>query len=242
LTDLHDGLGSTVGLTDEGGDVVASYGYDAFGAIRSQTGSSPNEFTFTGEQVDGTGLHYLRARYYDPSIGRFLTQDPFGGWVSGPQSQNPYAYVMNNPALLIDPFGLCSAEGSSFNSWLTPTPTPPACRGYLAPAPEPLPRPCPPGEVCPARGGAGMVCIERGNAFWLFNTLWDIVTNDIVMRVAQGYLTGTRCVTDPVVLGAGLYASVLTEEPLAFFLVVGVGCGGVVATEQITGVDPLHPS
>jgi len=102
----HDGLGSTVGLIDEDGDVVASYGYDAFGAIRSQTGSSPNEFTFTGEQVDGTGLQYLRARYYDPSTGRFLTRDPFPGWTMAPQTMNRYAYVVNNPVRFMDPLGL----------------------------------------------------------------------------------------------------------------------------------------
>ena len=115
---------------------------DAFGEVRTKTGPLSTGFVFTGEQRDGeSDLYYLRARYYDPSIGRFLTQDPFGGWAAMPQSQNPYAYVMNNPAFYVDPLGLCSAEGSSFNSWLTPTPTPPACRGYLAPAPEPLPRP-----------------------------------------------------------------------------------------------------
>ncbi len=70
-----------------------------FGAIRSQSGSSPNEFKFTGEQVDSTGLQYLRARYYDPAIGRFLSQDPVPGG-------NLYAYVGNNPVLLVDPYGL----------------------------------------------------------------------------------------------------------------------------------------
>lgn len=53
---LYDGLGSVTDLTDDYGDVVDGYTYDVFGAIRSQAGSSPNEFTFTGEQVDATGL------------------------------------------------------------------------------------------------------------------------------------------------------------------------------------------
>ncbi len=78
-----------------------------FGAIRSQTGSSPNEFKFTGEQVDGTGLQYLRARYYDQATGRFLTHDPLSGWAQRPQTQNPYPYVTNNPLNLRDPYGLC---------------------------------------------------------------------------------------------------------------------------------------
>jgi RHS repeat-associated protein len=104
---LYDGLGSTTDLTDDGGDVLASYGYDVFGAIRGQTGSSPNEFTFTGEQVDGTGLQYLRSRYYDPASGRFLGRDPLPGWAQRPQTQNPYPYVMSNPLNLRDPYGLC---------------------------------------------------------------------------------------------------------------------------------------
>lgn len=53
-----------------------TYEYDVFGNIRSQTGASANEFTYTGEQVDTTEMQYLRARYYDPAVGRFLSQDP----------------------------------------------------------------------------------------------------------------------------------------------------------------------
>jgi RHS repeat-associated protein len=211
-----------------------------FGAIRSETGRQANDYRFTGQQLDvASDLYYLRARYYDPSIGRFMTQDPFTGSMTSPQSMNRYAYAQNNPTLLIDPFGLCSAEGGSFSNWLTPTPTPKACSGRLVPAPEPLPKPCPPGDVCPSAPDAGMVCIEKGNAFWPFETLWDIATNDIVMRVAQGYLTGFRCVANPMVLSAGLYATALTGAPIVGVVVVGLGCGGVVATEQITGVDPL---
>jgi RHS repeat-associated protein len=64
---------------------------------------------FTGEQRDSeSDLYYLRARYYDPSIGRFLTQDPLRGWSRAPKTQNRYPYVMNSPANLRDPYGLCS--------------------------------------------------------------------------------------------------------------------------------------
>jgi RHS repeat-associated protein len=58
-------------LTDAAGDVDTAWDYDVFGAVRNLTGSQPNDFTFAGEQVDGsTGLQYLRARYYDPEVGR----------------------------------------------------------------------------------------------------------------------------------------------------------------------------
>jgi RHS repeat-associated protein len=79
---------------------VASYGHDVFGAIRSQSGSSDNYWLFTGEQLDSDeGLYYLRARYYDPETGRFLSQDPL-------PLGNLYAYVGNNPVNRVDPSGL----------------------------------------------------------------------------------------------------------------------------------------
>jgi RHS repeat-associated protein len=84
--------------------VTGTYAYDAFGAIRAQTGSSPNEFKFTGEQVDATGMEYLRVRYYDQATGRFLSQDPV------PFLQR-YAYVGSNPANLTDPYGLFPCPG-----------------------------------------------------------------------------------------------------------------------------------
>jgi RHS repeat-associated protein len=75
---LVDGLGSTVNLCNEDGDVVGGYLYDAYGNVRSQSGSE-TEFSFAGEQNDPNDLGYLRARYYDPEIGRFLSGDPLGG-------------------------------------------------------------------------------------------------------------------------------------------------------------------
>jgi RHS repeat-associated protein len=105
---LTDGLGSTLALTDEAGDLVNTYDYDVFGASRAETGSQANDFTFTGEQVDaGTGLQYLRARYYDVKTGRFASRDPLSGIMGLPPSQNRFPYVMNAPTNLLDPSGLC---------------------------------------------------------------------------------------------------------------------------------------
>jgi RHS repeat-associated protein len=96
-----NGLGSTMALTDADGDVVNTYDYDVFGGIRDSSGAQPNEFRFTGEQWDdATSLQYLRARYYDPSVGRFLSEDPLS-------AGNLYAYVANNPLVYVDPLGLC---------------------------------------------------------------------------------------------------------------------------------------
>jgi RHS repeat-associated protein len=84
--------------------VIGTYEYDAFGSVRTHTGVS-TEWTFTGEQNDPASLEYLRARYYDPAIGRFLSRDPFAGLVAVPQSLNRYACVLSNPLLYRDPFG-----------------------------------------------------------------------------------------------------------------------------------------
>jgi RHS repeat-associated protein len=86
-------------MTDGSGNSVASYGYDVFGAIRSQSGSSDHPWLFTGEQLDAdSDMYYLRARYYDPATGRFLSQDPV-------TAVNLYAYVRNNPLRFMDPTG-----------------------------------------------------------------------------------------------------------------------------------------
>jgi RHS repeat-associated protein len=85
------------------GRLLAAHDYDPFGVPRSNI-STP--FGYTGQQWDGgVGLLYLRARYYDPQLGRFLSRDPFPGLLTIPQSLHPYAYVFNNPATLRDPSG-----------------------------------------------------------------------------------------------------------------------------------------
>ena len=104
LFPFYDGLGSTTDLVDGSANVIGTYRYDVFGAIRSQTGSSPNQWLFTGEQRDGdSDMYYLRARYYDPPTGRFLSQDPA-------HAGHPYVYAANNPVLLIDPYGLDACD------------------------------------------------------------------------------------------------------------------------------------
>ncbi|MDQ7247295.1 RHS repeat-associated core domain-containing protein [Dongia sedimenti] len=99
LTDL---LGSTVALADSAGVVQTSYGYDPYG-VSSQTGAAnDNPYQFTGRQNDGTGLYYYRARYYNPSWGRFINEDPIG--LAGGVSL--YAYAGGSPIGLSDPLGL----------------------------------------------------------------------------------------------------------------------------------------
>jgi RHS repeat-associated protein len=106
---LTDGLGSTMNLCDASGNELVTYAYDVFGALRSQTGSSDNDRLFTGEQRDEeSGYDYLRARYYDPEVGRFLSSDPLGGG---------YPYGANNPANLVDPSGLTEERVDVCTDW-----------------------------------------------------------------------------------------------------------------------------
>ncbi|TAE47304.1 MAG: hypothetical protein EAZ88_25620, partial [Oscillatoriales cyanobacterium] len=101
-----DGIGSTRAITDSVGLVTDRYTYDAFGGLLNQTGTFGNSFQFAGEQRDSsTGLDYMRARYYDPSLGRFISKDAFSGFLSDPYSQHDYQYAHANPVRFTDPTG-----------------------------------------------------------------------------------------------------------------------------------------
>jgi len=99
-----DGLGSITSLSDSSGSIANTYTYNSFGNSIDSSGSVINPFRFTGREYDSeTGLYFYRARYYDPSTGRFLSEDPIR-FVS--QSVNFYTYVANDPVDSWDPFGL----------------------------------------------------------------------------------------------------------------------------------------
>ncbi|MGE0598406.1 MAG: RHS repeat domain-containing protein [Dehalococcoidia bacterium] len=103
---LADGLGSTMAVVDASGNSQKSYEYDVYGEVTGGSGSLGNEFDFAGQQTDGTGLQYLRARYYDPETGTFLSRDPMATnpeWVAP-----PFGYSYSNPASRVDPLGLDS--------------------------------------------------------------------------------------------------------------------------------------
>lgn len=105
---LPDGTKSNEVLTDSSGNSANTYKYDVFGGVRNTPGSSPKtDFRYAAEQFDDTlGLIYLRARYYDPATGRFLSKDPAGGKLSSPITQNKYVYAGANPVNGGDPTGL----------------------------------------------------------------------------------------------------------------------------------------
>ena len=98
---LADGLGSTLALADATGALQTQYTYEPFGNT-TIAGSSSNSLQYTGRENDGTGLYYYRVRYYNPAIGRFISEDPIG-FLGG---INEYVYVDDDPMDFIDPFGL----------------------------------------------------------------------------------------------------------------------------------------
>lgn len=131
----HDALGSVVSVTDSSGAGQWAYSYEPFGSARTTSKLNPlaptNPMRFTGEYLDPTGLYHLRARQFDPSIGRFTTTDPLAptGWIPYTSS---YAYVRNLPTRLTDPSGLCAyISDPSMSDYLMDIACPPPGFGYM---------------------------------------------------------------------------------------------------------------
>jgi RHS repeat-associated protein len=102
-----DALGSVTSLSNAAGTLAQSYTYDSFGKQTASSGSLTNPFQYTARESDTeTGLYYYRARYYDASSGRFISEDPIGfrGGI------NKYGYVLNRPVVFSDPLGLCQID------------------------------------------------------------------------------------------------------------------------------------
>jgi RHS repeat-associated protein len=101
-----DGHGSVRFLTSSTGAVTDTYDYDAFGDLIAQTGTTPNNYLFAGEQFDpALGIYYNRARYYDQRQGRFWTMDTYEGDPESPASLHKYLYASANPVDRFDPSG-----------------------------------------------------------------------------------------------------------------------------------------
>ena len=98
--------GDVVNLTDSTGAITKSYKYDAFGVEQNVDDADNNAFRYCGEYYDSeSGTIYLRARYYDPTIGRFISRDSVTGENTDPLSLNLYTYCHNNPIIGTDPSG-----------------------------------------------------------------------------------------------------------------------------------------
>ena len=102
---LGEALGSVRQLEDAGRSVTLAKGYQPYGEVMDSAGSAATAYGFTGEWTDSSELVYLRARYYDPGTGRFMTKDTWGGDKNRPLSLNDWIYVEDNPIIRIDPSG-----------------------------------------------------------------------------------------------------------------------------------------
>jgi len=100
---LTDAFGNTIALADPSGAVQIENTYEPFGKTTATGISSTNPFQFTGRENDDTGLYYYRARYYHPTLQRFISEDPIE--LRG-EDINLFSYVFNSPLNLTDPLGL----------------------------------------------------------------------------------------------------------------------------------------
>jgi RHS repeat-associated protein len=100
-----DHEGSTDVITDSSGNIVWDGDYEAFGSVVRSNGTIRFDASYTGKEFDtDTGLYYFNARWYDPTLGRFITEDP------ARDGNNWFAYVGNNPMSRVDPNGLLDIQ------------------------------------------------------------------------------------------------------------------------------------
>ncbi|MEJ9207045.1 RHS repeat-associated core domain-containing protein, partial [Paenibacillus larvae] len=112
----YDRRGSTVALTASTGEVTDRYVYGPYGELLRKTGDTKQPFLYNGRDgvvTDDNGLYYMRARYYNPDIKRFINRDVLTGSISVGQTLNRYAYVNGNPVSYVDPFGLSRDSDTS---------------------------------------------------------------------------------------------------------------------------------
>ena len=120
LTYQHpDGIGSITGVTTADGDAISTWDYEAFGEISGGSdfvagGSGSVPFGFAGEYQDESGLYHLRARQYDPSVGRFISPDP----IPEAPGSNTFSYAVNRPTTIVDPSGLWGVNACVSSSGL----------------------------------------------------------------------------------------------------------------------------
>ncbi|USG64649.1 hypothetical protein NDK47_21275 [Brevibacillus ruminantium] len=116
---LYNSHGDVVKIVGEQGEELNRYEYDTWGNIVSKREGMSNPFAYSSEMFDSeTGFYYLRARYYDPTVGRFISEDTYKGQVDNPLSLNRYTYVSNNPLRFIDPSGHVNENaGSDSGYW-----------------------------------------------------------------------------------------------------------------------------
>ena len=105
----YDLRGSTIALTDDNGNIVDRFSYLPYGKVSHDLGNTQTPFLYNGRDgvmSDVNGLYYMRARYYDPAIKRFINRDTLLGDIDKMASLNRFAYVNGNPVDSVDSLGL----------------------------------------------------------------------------------------------------------------------------------------
>jgi RHS repeat-associated protein len=238
-------VNSTLALADASGTIQTNYTYDPFGSTTADT-NAPNVYQYTGRENDGTGLYYYRARYYNPKLGRFISEDPLGG-------ANSYLYAGNNPVSFDDPLGLYydnpttvtidrGSQRSSTTCYTNPNicdpetpdppPTPPTPSNPpgspYGPPPPPTP-PTPPPPTPPDTPGCDAL-----------NSLGDRLVLGGQMSQIVGKLIGlipfplTRAIGKITDIGGGI------EAKIGFaFKIMASGCSGSPASiDDLQGTLP----
>ena len=109
LTYHFNNVGSTMAVTDKDGKISSKYNYSPYGELIQGKYDDNISFLYNGQfgvTTDGNGLYYMRARYYNVDIKRFINQDVLTGTLERISSLNRYSYVEGNPISYLDPFGL----------------------------------------------------------------------------------------------------------------------------------------
>jgi RHS repeat-associated protein len=118
---LADALGSVRQIVDGSGNVTLAESHEPYGSVLMSNGTASSIFGYSGEQVDTSGLVYLRARYMQPTLGIFLARDPWSGDQLRPGSMNGWNYGDDNPVNRIDPSGRFSAVAITNGLYNQPT-------------------------------------------------------------------------------------------------------------------------
>jgi RHS repeat-associated protein len=195
---LEDHLGSTRFVVDTRGKVVARYSYSPFGVPKVTEGTSDTDLLYTGEFWDpDVHLLYLRSRYYDPQLGRFLSPDPLPGSPMVPETFNQYVYVNNDPVNQVDPLGL--------QGW----PPPP----FYNPMREPWkyhPSIPPVERISPVRPAPPT---PHSFTYYFARELWTMTSQGGLFHADTAWQHDFRALVSPTVLGGGvLFANDLLEN------------------------------
>jgi RHS repeat-associated protein len=185
---LADQSGGTRLITSSTGAVTGTYTYSAYGTVAKHTGTATTALQFDGQYTDAeSGLQYLRARYYDPAIGQFLTLDPL---VSA--TGQPYGYASDNPVNLQDPSGADDifgpGPGAGSDGVCTPG-TPTGGQAYDTPSPDGYWEPSPDQSSTQPQGPDFMsvsVSVPGG----LFQVSVNLMNDDVFLDASAGKTFG----------------------------------------------------